>query len=110
MSCWDARRRVSDYLDGDVDTATAERLRQHLAACPTCPPLLAALTGVRDLLGTIRDPDSVVDPALADRVRAALRVGHVDEPGVVPLERDGHGVGRAVSVLGDDQVGLPGAG
>ncbi|MFN8173284.1 MAG: sigma-70 family RNA polymerase sigma factor [Candidatus Nanopelagicales bacterium] len=110
MSCWDARRRVSDYLDGDVDTATAERLRQHLAACPTCPPLLAALTGVRDLLGTIRDPDSVVDPALADRVRAALRVGHVDEPGVVPLERDGHGVGRAVSVLGDNQVGLPGAG
>lgn len=75
MSCWDARSRVSDYLDGEVDAATARMLQEHLAVCPTCPPLLAALTGVRDRLGVIRDPDSVVDDRLADRVRAALEGG-----------------------------------
>lgn len=72
MSCWEARSKVSDYLDGEVDPATAKALQQHLSVCPTCPPLLAALTGVRDRLGALRDPDSVVDPAVADRVRAAL--------------------------------------
>ncbi len=69
MRCWDARSRVSDYLDGDVDAATAQMLEQHLATCPTCPPLVAALVGVRDRMGRLRDPDSAVDPDLADRLR-----------------------------------------
>jgi RNA polymerase sigma-70 factor (ECF subfamily) len=69
MRCWDARSRVSDYLDGDVDAATAQMLEKHLATCPTCPPLVAALVGVRDRMGRLRDPDSAVDPDLADRLR-----------------------------------------
>ena len=32
---------------------------------------------------------------------------HVGEPGEVALEGHRHGVGRAVAVLGDDEVGLP---
>ena len=71
LRCWDARRLVSDYLDGDVDERTAAVLQQHLAACPTCPPLVAALVGVRDRMGRLRDPDTVVNPALAERLRAA---------------------------------------
>ena len=35
--------------------------------------------------------------------------GHVDEAGQVELGRDRDGVRRAVSVLGDDEVGLAGA-
>jgi RNA polymerase sigma-70 factor (ECF subfamily) len=72
LRCWDARRRVSDYLDGDVDPDTARMLEQHLETCPTCPPLIAALVGVRDRLKGLRDPDSVVDPDLAGRLRARL--------------------------------------
>jgi nitroimidazol reductase NimA-like FMN-containing flavoprotein (pyridoxamine 5'-phosphate oxidase superfamily) len=34
---------------------------------------------------------------------------HVDEPAVVPLEGHGDHAGRAVSLLGDDEVGLSGA-
>ena len=72
LRCWDARSRVSDFLDGEVDDATAAMLHRHLATCPTCPPLVAALVGVRDRMGRLRDPDSVVDPALADRIRERL--------------------------------------
>lgn len=72
LRCWDARSRVSEYLDGDVEPATAQMLERHLESCPTCPPLVASLVGVRSGLGRYRDPDSVVDPALAERLRAAL--------------------------------------
>lgn len=72
LRCWDARSRVSDYLDGEVDEQTAATLERHLETCPTCPPLVAALVGVRDRMGTLRDPDTVVDAALAERIRRAL--------------------------------------
>lgn len=68
MRCWDARRHVSDYLDGDLDKATASALERHLASCPTCPPLYTALVGVQAALGRLRDPDSVVPPAMARRL------------------------------------------
>ncbi len=71
LRCWDARSRVSDYLDGDLDLGTRSALEAHLASCPTCPALYAGLVGVRAALGALRDPDTVVPPALADRLRAA---------------------------------------
>jgi RNA polymerase sigma-70 factor, ECF subfamily len=73
LRCWDARSRVSDYLDGDVDAATASLLEQHLQTCPTCPPLVASLVGVRDRVGRLRDPDTVVEPSLAERLRTSPR-------------------------------------
>ena len=36
-------------------------------------------------------------------------MGHVHEPRVVTLEGDGEVAGRAVAVLGHDEIGLPGA-
>lgn len=72
LRCWEARSRVSDYLEGDVDAGTAEMLERHLSTCPTCPPLVAALVDVRDRLGGLRDPDSVVAPDVAARLRAVV--------------------------------------
>lgn len=72
MRCWDARRHVSEYLDGKLDAETARMVETHLAECPTCPPLYAALVGVRDKLGELRDPDSVVPPDLERRIRQAV--------------------------------------
>lgn len=69
MPCWDARQYVSDYLNGDLDDPTASTIEAHLATCPTCPPLYAALVGVHDELGRLRDPDSVIAPALEARIR-----------------------------------------
>lgn len=76
LRCWDARARIGDYIDGDVDQATAALLERHLATCPTCPPLyqslVAATRAVSFTRSTLQDPDSVVPPALAARIEALL--------------------------------------
>jgi len=68
MRCWDARRHVSEYLDGALDPETVDIVEAHLESCPTCPPLYAALVGVREVVGQLRDPDSVVPPDVAARI------------------------------------------
>jgi RNA polymerase sigma-70 factor (ECF subfamily) len=75
LRCWDARRRVSDYLDGELAPADAAALERHLESCPTCPPLYAALVGVRASLSRLRDPDSVVPPTVAERIAEAVEPG-----------------------------------
>jgi RNA polymerase sigma-70 factor (ECF subfamily) len=72
LRCWTARRDVSDYLDGRLREDRRVAVEQHLQACPTCPPLYAALVGVQAELGGLRDPDAVVSPDLADRIVGAL--------------------------------------
>lgn len=72
LRCWDARRDVSDYLDGELDDARRRLVERHLATCPTCPPLYAALVGVKAELGGLRDRDSVITPALAERIGRAV--------------------------------------
>lgn len=70
LRCWDARRQVSDYLDGDLAQREARLVERHLETCPTCPPLYAALVGVQTALGGLRDPDSVIGPDLVERIEA----------------------------------------
>ncbi|MCB9413280.1 MAG: sigma-70 family RNA polymerase sigma factor [Actinobacteria bacterium] len=77
LSCWEARRHVSDYLDNDVDPRTAAALEAHLAGCPTCPALYRSLVATTEALAgeneaATRDPDSTIPPALQSRLRAAL--------------------------------------
>lgn len=72
MACWDARQHVSDYLNGDLERETAILVETHLESCPTCPPLYAALVGVSDELGRLRDPDTVIAPNIHARVRATI--------------------------------------
>lgn len=91
MRCWRARRHVSAYMDGELDAPTRAAVEEHLAGCPTCPPLYASLVGVRATLGGLRDPDSVVEAAMAERIREAL----VAE-GAAPADRAG-----AVAEAGD---------
>jgi RNA polymerase sigma-70 factor (ECF subfamily) len=74
LRCWRARRHVSAYLDGELDETTRSAVETHLEACPTCPPLYASLVGVRATLGGLRDPDTVVEDAMATRIHE-----HVDD-------------------------------
>jgi RNA polymerase sigma-70 factor (ECF subfamily) len=78
MRCWDARRLISDYLDGDLPDADAGTVEAHLHGCPTCPPLYAALVGVQAEVGRFRDPDAVVPEALADRITAMVEPAEED--------------------------------
>ena len=72
MRCWDARQHVSDYLDGTLDPATARTVESHLERCPTCPPLYAALVGVHEAVGVLRDGDAVIPPVVAERLAAQV--------------------------------------
>lgn len=72
LRCWDARQHVSDYLDGDLDPEKARAVEAHLEVCPTCPPLYAALVGVHEGLGGMRDADTVVPPDLEERITGLL--------------------------------------
>jgi RNA polymerase sigma-70 factor (ECF subfamily) len=73
LACWEARRRISEYLDGELPAREARLVERHLETCPTCPPLYAALVGTREALGALRDPDSVVPPDLAERIARRAR-------------------------------------
>ncbi len=72
LRCWDARREVSDYVNGDLPPEERHRLERHLETCPTCPPLYAALVGVQAELGGLRDRDTVVPPGLAEPIARLL--------------------------------------
>lgn len=80
MSCWDARLLVSEYLDDELGEADRSQLETHLADCPTCPPLYAALVGVQASLGRLGDPDSVIRPGLAQRLSERLHPSNLHVP------------------------------
>ena len=72
LRCWDARSKISDYLDDELPAPQRVLVERHLEACPTCPPLYAGLVGTRDALGALRDADTVVPASLADRISALI--------------------------------------
>ena len=82
LRCWRARRHVSAYLDGELDGVTRSAIETHLEACPTCPPLYASLVGVKATLGGLRDPDTVIEEAMAVRIHEHLddQVGRRVQP------------------------------
>jgi len=80
MRCWDARRLISDYLDGDLEDADVGQVEAHLERCPTCPPLYAALVGVHAEVGRLRDPDTVVPDQLARRIAMMVEVPATSVP------------------------------
>ena len=70
MRCWDARQHVSDYMNGTLADELAGSVEAHLERCPTCPPLYAALVGVREQMGALRDKDNVIPADLAERLNS----------------------------------------
>lgn len=72
LRCWDARAKVSDYLDDELVASDRVLVERHLETCPTCPPLYAGLVGARSALGALRDADTVVPSSLADRITELL--------------------------------------
>ncbi len=50
LDCWQARSRVSDYMNDSLAATERTSVEAHLETCPTCPPLYHALVGVRTAL------------------------------------------------------------
>lgn len=72
LPCWDARSKVSDFLDDELEPAARQLVTRHLETCPTCPPLYAGLVGTRSAMGALRDPNTVVPEALVLRIQELL--------------------------------------
>jgi RNA polymerase sigma-70 factor, ECF subfamily len=72
LRCWDARSKISDYLDNELAASDRVLVEHHLESCPTCPPLYAGLVGTRRALGSLRDADTVVPTTLAERISELL--------------------------------------
>ena len=65
------QRRVSDYLDGDMNERHQRRLRAHAALCPDCAPMLRSLTIVLwELRELRRGPQPpTITPRVIERLR-----------------------------------------
>lgn len=72
LSCATARAQVSDYLDGELAPPKGELLKEHLSECASCPALYTALVGVKQSLGHLHDPNTVIPAEVARRIKDAL--------------------------------------
>jgi anti-sigma factor RsiW len=54
ISCAELVEQVSAYLDGELDTATAARITNHLGGCPGCTRYTAQLRRTIHLLRGLR--------------------------------------------------------
>ena len=60
------------YLDDELPAEGRHAVEEHLADCPTCPPLYASVVSLQETLGEMRDTDKVVPDEIAARIAAAL--------------------------------------
>jgi anti-sigma factor RsiW len=66
-----ARARMSAYLDGELALSRRDRMKPHLAECPECRRLLAALRKLVDGLQRLPAPGWGAD---ATQVAASVRL------------------------------------
>lgn len=81
LRCWDARSRISDYLDDELAARQRGQLEAHLGACSTCPPIYSSLVGVVGAVGALSD-EAAIGPAQLQYVQQALRRrgGEIERP------------------------------
>lgn len=51
VTCEDVWREISNYVDGEVDSALKRALEEHLAQCPHCQSVRDGMCNVIDLYG-----------------------------------------------------------
>lgn len=67
------KRNMTEYLEGDLDSAERERAERHIHECPECTELLASLRILVGALGEMRgQPKRAVAAAVAAGVRERL--------------------------------------
>ena len=70
FDCLDVRANCSDYVDGELAAAVAERFAAHLEECPDCPKYVSTFTAT---VKTLQDlPAKAASPELRDRIRERI--------------------------------------
>ena len=75
MNCEMAQRKLSAYLDGELDAALHQELAGHLRQCPGCREELEELGGVDTLLRSLPQYHPT-----ADFTRVVLVLSRVQDP------------------------------
>ena len=68
--------RLSDYVDGELDTATLGRLERHLLECEACRQVVADLRAIRDAAPHYAgaSPDADLWPSIAEAIERKKEV------------------------------------
>jgi hypothetical protein len=61
MQCQDIQRKISAYMDGEQDSASARRVEHHLGQCGTCREVAADFRNVDDLVRSLSKLDTSPD-------------------------------------------------
>lgn len=77
MKCVDCLPSLEEFFDGEVDDKTAERMRDHLAACADCAEAFDALRSEQEMFLRY-DRGLEVSPALWQGVRAAIAAADIE--------------------------------
>ena len=78
MRCESSTENLSAYLDGELDSQQAQRLREHLATCSECRRQAGALSQTATLVRAMPEVDPPADlRQRASRLMAAT-IGNVD--------------------------------
>ena len=64
LTCAELVRLVSDYLDGNLDTAQTQRFEAHISICPPCRGYLAQIRETKSQVGRLTD-ESLPEPMQA---------------------------------------------
>jgi hypothetical protein len=101
MPC-DQTHLLSPYLDGELSTADAEQVRQHLAACGACAAEADAHRAISRLMGMARR-SSIGEPSeqVMDRLRLHVRgLVETTDYGLLRIARVFSGLAASILVAG----------
>lgn len=107
MDCSYYRRRINEYIDGEMGYFEVAELQDHLSFCPECAAELAQTGEVRGALAAWGRLELMPSPGFAERVEAA--VARERAPGAPRPVREvvGEALGKLDDALGGIQ--LPGS-
>lgn len=57
MKCAKAKKLISDYMDGDLDTKKSSMLKEHLGTCPECRKLFKDFERIADRAKTLAEKE-----------------------------------------------------
>lgn len=69
--------KVSQYLDGELDAHTCEKIRQHLAACPECRDCVDSLRKTIDICRNM--PKTKIPEEMRENLLQTLRDAFSDK-------------------------------
>lgn len=69
-SCREILRRISGYLDGELDAPACHDIERH---CETCPQCADVVQGLRATVGLCRQAVAPLPEDVRERARAAVR-------------------------------------